>query len=309
MYYNKQDTSSSSAIQELRSELYIKPSNAGIILHYRSAHPKHTKLNTLRSQFRRAARLSSDEEAKSRSFGKIRDLFTKNGYPAHVLKKIQRQMERSPGGRRGGGSRKRRGAPERGASAQDGDQSAARPDRDGGVLLLPYVNETVLCKVKRVARKSGLDVNVASYTPDTIKRNLVHSSLTHPPCPSGNRTCNTCKVITKGKCTDKNVVYELTCTLCGAMYIGESKRPLRLRFNEHLRCAVHETELTPIGDHFKSCHKEVPKAVKLADPPLQVSVLMKTRDHPDRKIAESLCIRNKKPNLNENLSSWRVLPV
>ena len=176
-----------------------------------------------------------------------------------------------------------------------------------GVLLLPYVNETVLCKVKRVARNSGLSVNVASYTPDTLKRKLVHSSLSDPPCPSGNRACNTCKMIKKGRCTDKNVVYELTCKLCGATYVGESKRPLRLRFNEHLRSAVNETKLTPIGDHFGSCHNGIPKADKLNDPPLEVKVLMRTKDHPDRKIAESLCIRNSKPSMNDNMSSWRII--
>ena len=196
----------------------MKPNNAGIILHYRSAHPKNTKLNTLRSQFRRAARLSSDEDAKLRSFTKIRNLFLKNGYPSHVLKSVQRQVERSTEsrvrardirvraqrgvsageGRQGEGrTRSRRGANERGGGGQrragvgEGGQGEDRPDREpGGVLLLPYVNETVLCKVKRVARNSGLSVSVASYTPDTLKRHLVNSSLTDPPCPSGNRTCH-----------------------------------------------------------------------------------------------------------------------
>ena len=447
-----------------RSELYVKPNNAGIILHYRSAHPKHTKLNTLRSQFLRAVRLSSDEDCKKRSLNKIRDIFAMNGYPAHVLNSVQRQVERSTGSRRDSGrkgrdgtegkvekgmgaadgevQRKRGGAEDRverrrgeaegrvergrgaaegevqrkrggaegsverrrgeaegrvergrGAAegevqrekggaegrvergrggaegrverrrgeaegeiqrersgsetrvqggrgraegeversrseavvgaeggqarrvgggedrmhAQEEERAARLSDRQSSVLLLPYVNETVLCKVKRAARNSGLNVNVASYTPDTLKRKLVHSSLSGPPCPSGNRTCNTCKMITKGKCTDKNVIYELQCKLCGDTYIGESKRPLRLRYNEHLRSAVNNTKLTPVGDHFDTCHSDVSRESKLSDPPLNVKVLMKARDHPDRKIAESLCIRDKKPKLNDRMSSWRVM--
>ena len=165
----------------------------------------------------------------------------------------------------------------------------------------------MLCKVKKAARASGLDVTVASYTPETLKQKLVHSSFGDPPCPSGNRICNTCRRLQNGRCTDKNVVYELSCTLCGAKYIGESKRPLRLRYNEHLRCAANETQLTPIGDHFSECHAGMSKAEKLADPPLEVRILKKTRDHPDRKITESLYIRERKPGLNENLSSWRIM--
>ena len=280
------------------SEVYVKPNNAGIVLHYRSAHPKRTKLNTLRSQLRRAIRLSSDVHARKRSLAKVRDLFAKNGYPSHVLKSVQRQVERET--QNGGRTGDERDKSTRGSEGQ-GD------GRSKGVLSLPYVSETVLCKVKHAVRRSGLNVNVASYTPDTLKRQLVHSSFSDPPCPSGNRTCNTCKMITKGRCTDKNVIYELTCTLCGDSYIGESKRPLRLRYNEHLRSAVNETQLTPIGDHFEACHQGLSKEEKLKNPPLQVKILMRAKDHPDRKIAESMFIRMKRPKLNDNMSSWRII--
>ena len=251
--------------------------------------------------------LSSDDSTMQRSLDKTCDLFANNGYPANVLTSVRQQVTREA---RNMDMRGRAGLSEgegRGAGRRV-KRSFGRTNRQsGGVLLLPYVSETVLCKAKRAAKKSGLNVNVASYTPNTLKRNLVHSSFSDPPCPSGKRTCNTCKKLKNGRCTDKNVVYELSCTLCGDTYIGESKRPLRLRFNEHVRCAANETQYTPIGDHFASCHTGLPRADKLADPPLEVRILRKTRDHPDRKIAESLCIRDRKPRLNENLSSWRTI--
>ena len=159
---------------------------------------------------------------------------------------------------RGSLGRRRRDGTEGRATPRGGVQGADRPYRvPSGILLLPYVNETVLCKVKRAARNSGIQVNVSSYTPDTLKRKLVHSPHTDPPCPSGNRTCRKCQLIKKGRCTDKNVVYELTCKLCGATHVGESKRPLRLRFNEHLRSAANSTQFSPIGHHFATCHQEM----------------------------------------------------
>ena len=82
---------------------------------------------------------------------------------------------------------------------------------------------------------------------NTKKHKLVRSSLSDPPCPSGKRKCNTCCALHNGRCTDKNVVYELKCKLCGATYVGESKRPLRLHFNKHSRSALNNTELTLLG--------------------------------------------------------------
>ena len=82
---------------------------------------------------------------------------------------------------------------------------------------------------------------------------------------------------------------------------------LRLRYNEHLRSAVNETQLTPIGDHFESCYQGMYKEEKLKKKPLQVKILMRVKDHPDRKIAESMFIRMKRPKLNDNMSSWRII--
>ena len=41
--------------------------------------------------------------------------------------------------------------------------------------------------------------------------------------------------------------------------------------------------------------------------PLKIKILYKSKDHPDRKIAESLLIRKNRPELNSNVSSWPIL--
>ena len=40
---------------------------------------------------------------------------------------------------------------------------------------------------------------------------------------------------------------------------------------------------------------------------IDVEVLYRARDHPDRKIAESLLIRQLDPRLNSNVSSWPIM--
>jgi len=59
-----------------------------------------------------------------------------------------------------------------------------------------------------------------------------------------------------------------------------------------------------LGDHFADVHQ----GVTLPQQPLSVKILEKTKDHPNRKIAESLHIKKLKPMLNRNTASWYILP-
>ena len=64
--------------------------------------------------------------------------FAKNGYSAHVLKNVRRQVERSMD-RRGSLGRRRRGGTQSRATSRGGVQGADWPDREpSGILLLPY---------------------------------------------------------------------------------------------------------------------------------------------------------------------------
>ena len=72
-------------------------------------------------------------------------------------------------------------------------------------------------------------------------------------------------------------------------YIGETKRPIKLRFNVHVLCARKKTPDTPIGDHFIDAPQQY--ALQKKEIPLTVKILQRTGDHPHRKICEYLLIR------------------
>ena len=56
-------------------------------------------------------------------------------------------------------------------------------------------------------------------------------------------------------CNTKNVIYMVQCNRCNLQYIGETKRRLKDRFNEHRR-AVDKTNIkskpTTVSKHFLS---------------------------------------------------------
>ena len=95
-------------------------------------------------------------------------------------------------------------------------------------------------------------------------------------------------------------------TLCDetpSVYIGESKRRVRDRFNEHIRDAKNQTKNTPLGDHVTRRH---PDCV-ITSTSFKISIERICKDVADLKIAESIDIRNQRPNLNIQTSSWPLL--
>ena len=110
-------------------------------------------------------------------------------------------------------------------------------------ISLPFIDDDLSRKINAKVRASGLPIKIAWQKGQTVSSILVRSALTPPNCLSGNKTCYTCKAGVQGKCTTKNVVYEIKCTICkDSDYVGESKRQIRLRLNEHLRDAKKQNE-------------------------------------------------------------------
>ena len=102
----------------------------------------------------------------------------------------------------------------------------------------------------------------------------------------------------------------ITCVICQGKgehmtYIGETQRPIRLKFNGHFLSAKNKTPDTPIGDHFIADHQDY--QIQRHDILLNVQNLQKADDHPHGKICESLYIRKEKVMLNRNVSSWYII--
>ena len=277
----------------IETELYIKPTNSGIILHSTSAHPTSTKHNIVRNMFHRAMDNSSSVEKERKSVDKIWNLLLKNGYNSGLLRRMLREVRLA---RTGNGRRRK---------AKEGSGSY------DGFLTLPYIDEQLLCKIKKVVKRSNLKIHVAWKNNQKLKSSLIRSAISKPKCPGGRR-CHLCKSGFKGDCTQKNVVYQIECRLCKqdlnkAQYVGESMRPVRLRFNEHLCNAKNRTVNTPLGDHV--LQKHTAQEIQAISEPLELKVIHRARDHADRKIAESIIIQDRQPSLNTQGTSWPIMRV
>lgn len=260
------------------TELYIKPLSAGIIMHANSAQPWKAKRAVLYSQIQRAIRLSSSQDACQRSIERIKELFSNNGYNTKTINNAIDSCK-NQGNRR----------------------NAAKTSRTR--MILPFIDDKLAGTVQAVIRGSGPGGLGVTWTNDnTIKRLLVRSALKPPPCPGGAR-CHACAAGLQGRCHTSGVVYQLTCALCSRSYIGETGRMVRLRYNEHLRDAKNKRRDSPWGEHFWNEHQNSqPNSQSITAKILQVCTSER-----DRKIAESLHIRQQHPALNTNIASWAIM--
>ena len=177
-------------------------------------------------------------------------------------------------------------------------------------IRLPYVNEDVVRRVSGILRKSGTTLKVAWTSGPTLGQKLITSAFSKPPCPAGQRHCHACESGLKGSCTKRNVVYKITCMMCrtngrSEFYIGESTRPVRYRYNEHLGDARLRKTDTPLGEHIIDCHFGASNSD--INSGFSIEILSSGRDCAEIKITESIHIRNLRPTLNIMRSSWPLV--
>ena len=128
--------------------------------------------------------------------------------------------------------------------------------------------------------QSYINILVKAQLPTVTAPNSTYSPPGSFRC---GQNCATCPYITNGlkhytfsstgetrnitshiTCNTKNLIYMLQCNRCHLQYIGETKRRLKDRFNEHRR-PVDKTNITSkpatVSEHFLSqpnhCHTDM----------------------------------------------------
>jgi len=133
----------------VQTRLYTKPQKKPLTLHYNSHHTTNTKVATVRSMYKTAEAISSNEEHKKYSTNLVDKLLLNNGYTQQILDKINNKRKK-----------KRKKQPEPTNSA---------------ILKLPYINEKTSRKYRDAVRRSGLQIKIVE-TPGTKLKDLLTDS-------------------------------------------------------------------------------------------------------------------------------------
>ena len=97
-------------------------------------------------------------------------------------------------------------------------------------LILDFVSDSLKRKVNKIIQKYDFDVRLINKPGKSLTQAVSCNSRTKNSCD-----CNICKELPpKYKCSDRFLVYKFTCNACSSFYIGQTSRPFRLRYKEHM---------------------------------------------------------------------------
>ena len=239
--------------------LYTKPASKRITLHYDSHHPDSIKRAIITNEIQRAIRNSSSEYRTDSIKAAINKL-TNNGYPAQTIRStLQKSRHDKRHGRR------------------KTDESLT--------LRLPFISNKFNTEVRRALRRYNINARLVHPRPRTLLQ-MAQPKPKPPVCKL--RDCP----IKQIRCTTSYVIYEVTCEICKATYIGSTIRPLHDRAKEHVAAARKHSRASAVGEHYEKCHSE-------EEPQLQFRIVRATaKDELRLRIEEAMAIRTANPTMN-----------
>ena len=268
--------------RRLEFELFVKPSNVGIFLSYDSAHPKSVLLSVAENELRRAVKRSNTESGRLRSLDKIKMLLLKNGYPTKVIEKCMKKVQCPP------------------------DEVLPR-DFIGNknVLKLQYIDEQHRRKLLKELKKYDIiqeHTKIVFMPGPKVGELLIKSKLNPIKCNARDQLCYVClSQENPTNCMLKNYVYLLTCSICKEQYVGESGRLFRKRMREHFLSVANKTSEHAMGAHFAKYHS----GENINNLPFECELLRKCKDFVDRKLWQSIEVKERKPAINKQLMACR----
>ena len=299
----------------ISTDLYTKPTDSHNYLDYRSAHPKHCRAGIPFSQFLRLKRICSNNKTFVERCRDMSRHFIRANYPADIIKdafnrvySLDRQELLRPK------PKQDKQDPNIGILIttfhpffRECDQIITQNwdilDRSSGTR--PLMNLNVIRGNRRA--KNLRDLLVRARLPtnrDQARGGGVGQSPPPPPnTPCARPGCRYCaRLNTSGTissnvthkqyntrsvvtCSSNNLVYCISCLVCGKQYVGQTKRQLRDRLREHFHNINYNSPIHIVGRHFN-----LPGHRGIAS--LETHVLCFVRSNPNNPLSRHVRIKS-----------------
>ena len=196
----------------LTTEVYRKPTDTGLLLHFQSHVDSRYKKGLVNTMVNRAYRLSSTKEGFAKECNKLRAMFSKLHYPKRL---VDSSIDKF---------------------SQESDKEIyPLPSADPSVyIVLPFKDQRSADRVRRDIYSLGAKIDVNVKPIFTSKKLLQTLGVKENKPPIVNTQC---------------VVYLFQCDLCDANYVGYTARHLHQRITEHRYSAIGKHLETQHGNN------------------------------------------------------------
>ena len=124
-----------------------------------------------------------------------------------------------------------------------------RPRTDQPLTLrLPIISNRLDTEIRRSLKRHNIDDRIVHTKPRTLL------PLAQPRAPPTICKLLNCPV-KQPRYSTPFVVYEVTCEICQATYIGSTIRPLHDRAKEHVAAAKKRSRTSAVGEHYERHHR------------------------------------------------------
>ena len=197
---------------KIDTQVYRKPTNTGLLLHFQSHTDKRYKDCLLKTMIHRAYALSSTTEAFDQECTRLRSIFTRLDYPLAMINSIITKTIQS---------------------VSFGTREKNKEDSSVVRVILPFKDQTSANAVRRQMRDLSHKIGTTLqpvFTSRKLEQDLKPREI-KPPIV--NQQC---------------VVYSFTCDLCDSDYVGFTARHLHQRIVEHKYSTIGKHFSTAHGD-------------------------------------------------------------
>ena len=157
-------------------------------------------------------------------------------------------------------------------------------------LELEFINDRCNRKINKILQKYDFNIKVVSKPAKFLKHCFGGGpqSLKHD-------NCEVCfKLPDRFTCNDKFLVYEFTCKYCKNVYIGQTCRPFKARYNEHTRSLNSNNKISALSEHAMNTHHNNNASIN----DFQLNIIKRCKGPLETRLAEANAIDRFRPQLN-----------
>lgn len=191
-------------------DIYRKPSFSDVIIPASSNHPFNIKLSCFHSMIERFFNVPLSPNAVKREIATIKTIATNNGYKSRLIDKLIKRKEKK-------------------IILKSITALSPLLDKCSKYVKLTFIGN-ISYEIGKII-KENCNVKVAFYNNNILRNEIVNSKE-------------------KRDILDKQGVYEIKCENCEYIYIGQTGRNFKKRFNEHIASCKNVAVSSALARHL-----------------------------------------------------------